>query len=311
MDLILTVSRTEWVVFGVIVLGMLAIDLAVFNRRAHEIRIKEALGWSVVWIAVSLLFNGYVWLRHGGEAATLFFTAYVVEKALSVDNLFVFLAIFTFFQIGLRHQHRVLFYGVIGALVMRALFIAGGTALLHRFDWVMYVFGAILIYTGVRIGSHAEGPMDPGESKIVRFIMKHMRVTNDLQSEHFFVREKGTLMMTKLFLTLIVIEFMDVLFAFDSVPAVLGISSSSFIVYTSNAFAVLGLRALYFVVAAGMARLRYLNVGLAAILVFIGLKMIVHRWVAVPTLLSLAVIALILTGAIVLSVLANKKEARK
>jgi tellurite resistance protein TerC len=308
MNLVIHISPAEWVVFALIVLGMLALDLAVFNRKSHAVRLGEAIVWSAAWIAVALLFNAGVFLVHGREAGTLFFTAWLVEKALSVDNLFVFLAIFTFFKIELRHQHRVLFYGVLGALVMRAIFIAGGTALLHAFDWFLYVFGAILIYTGVRIGAHSGGPLDPGESRVVRFATNHLRLTPQLQGDRFLVRLSGAWLATPLFLVLVVIEFMDVLFAFDSVPAVLGISSSSFIVYTSNAFAVLGLRALYFVVAAGMARLRYLNVGLAAILVFIGAKMIVHRWIDLPTVVSLAVIAALLAGAIFFSLRPRAKD---
>jgi tellurite resistance protein TerC len=301
MNLVIDVSPAEWAFFAISVLGLLAVDLVYFNRKAHEIGLREAIIWSIVWTVVALWFNLVVFVVHGSEAGALFFSAYLVERALSVDNLFVFLTIFVFFKIDARYQHRVLFFGVLGALVARALFIVGGTALLHAFDWIMYIFGAVLLYTAWKIGRQSGEPVDLEHSRFVRFATGHLHVTPVLQGDRFIARLGGRWVATPLLLVLVVVEFMDVLFAFDSVPAVLGISSSTFIVYTSNAFAVLGLRALYFVVAAGMARLRFLNVGLAAILLFIGAKMMVHHWVAIPTHISLAVIGVILAVAIVAS----------
>jgi tellurite resistance protein TerC len=296
-------TTIEWVIFWVIVVGMLALDLWVFNRKAHEIKLREAAIWSVVWIALSLAFNVYVWIDHGSDDALKFFTAYLVEKSLSIDNLFVFLAIFNFFRIPLQHQHRVLFYGVVGALVMRGIFIYAGTALLERFEWMMYLFGAFLIYTGFKLGFDKGEPIDPSK--------KYLRTTHELHESKFFVRSDGVLLATPLFLVLLVVEFSDVLFAFDSVPAVLGISKDPFIVYSSNIFAILGLRALYFLLAGMLNRLRFLNIGLAAILGFIGLKMVVADLVHIPILLSLGVIAIVLMVSIIASLLAEKREKAK
>lgn len=304
-------TTLEWAVFWALVVGMLALDLVVFNRKAHEIKLREAAIWSVVWVALSLAFNAYVWIDHGGDDALKFFTAYLVEKSLSVDNLFVFLAIFNFFRIPLLHQHRVLFYGVVGALVMRGIFIYAGTALLSRFDWMMYLFGAFLIYTAFKLGFDKGEPIDPSKTLIMRIAKKYLRTTHELHGSKFFVRSNGLLLATPLFLVLLVVEFSDVLFAFDSVPAVLGISKDPFIVYSSNIFAILGLRALYFLIAGLLTRLRYLNIGLAAILGFIGVKMLINEHFHVPILLSLAMIAVILTISIVASLRATKREAAK
>lgn len=302
-------TTIEWAAFWVIVVGMLLIDLVVFNRKAHEIKLLEAAIWSVVWTVVALIFNGYIWHDHGGTDALNFFTAYLVERSLSIDNLFVFLVIFNFFRIPLEFQHRVLFYGVVGALVMRALFIYAGTALLSHFDWMMYLFGAFLIYTAVKLAFDKGEPIDPSKTLIMRIARKYLRTTPELDGTKFFTRSNGLWLATPMFLVLLVVEFSDVLFAFDSVPAVLGITKDPFIVYSSNIFAILGLRAMYFLIAGMMTRLRYLNVGLAAILGFIGLKMLIEDLIHVPVLLSLGIIIVMLTIAVVASLWVDKRQA--
>ncbi len=301
-------SPLEWIVFAVIVLGMLALDLIVFNRKAHEIHLKEAALWSVVWIAISLIFNGYVWHQHGPEDGAKFLAAYLVEKSLSVDNLFVFLAIFGFFKIPAQYQHRVLFWGVLSAIVLRAIFIGTGTALLTTFHWMMYIFGAFLVYTGVKLGLSKSDSVNPADSWIMRFATKRLRFTPELHGTKFFIKQNGIRLATPLFMVLVVIEFTDVVFAFDSVPAVLGISTDLFIVYASNIFAILGLRALYFLLAGIMLKMRYLHLGLAMILVFIGLKMIAEKWVHVPIQISLIVILCLLLITVIASLAVRKKD---
>lgn len=298
----------EWVIFGVLVLGMLALDLFLFNRKSHDVRLKEAAAWSVVWICMALGFNVYIYFVNGGDLALKFLAAYLVEKSLSVDNLFVFLAIFSHFKVPSRYQHRVLFWGVIGALVMRMLFIAAGTALLSRFSWMMIVFGIFLIYTGFKLAVSKKEDYDPSHSPVMKFATRFLRFSKEIKSQKFFVRENGVRMATPLLLVLIIVEFSDVLFAFDSVPAVLGISDNFFIVYTSNVFAILGLRALYFLIEGAIAKLRYLNIGLAVILIFIGIKMVVSDYFHVPVAYSLAFIASALTLTIVFSLLLPEKK---
>ncbi|MCZ7582963.1 MAG: TerC family protein [Deltaproteobacteria bacterium] len=294
-------SSWEWFVFGALVVGMMALDLAVFNRHAHKVTMREAAAWSAVWIGLALAFNAGILFLHGKTSATEFLAAFLVEKSLSVDNLFVFLAIFKFFRVEKRHQHRVLFWGVVGALVMRALLIGAGTLLLSAFDWMLYVFGAFLIYTGLKLGVARDHHGDPTKSVAMRLATRYLRTTHEMHGERFFIVREGKRLATPLFLVLVIIEFTDVLFAFDSVPAVLAISRDMFIVYTSNIFAILGLRALYFVLAGVLDRFRFLDLGLAAILVFIGLKMAGEHWVHVPTEWSLAVIAAVLTISIAAS----------
>ena len=302
-------SLLEWGVFGFIIIAMLVLDLVVFHKEAHEVSMKEAIVWSIVWTVVALIFNGWVYYAHGTERGTEFLTAYLIERSLSFDNLFVFLAIFTYFHIPDRYQHRVLFWGIFGALVMRALFILAGTALLSMFTWTIYVFGAFLIFTGIKLGLSSGEPMDPSKSLILKLSRKYLRTTDQLEGTHFFVRKNGALYITPLFLVLIVIEFSDVLFAVDSVPAVLAISTDTLVVYSSNAFAILGLRALYFVLAALMGRFRYLGHGLAIILVFIGAKMMLAEVIHISSWISLAVIAVVLTGAILISWFNPEKKA--
>lgn len=298
----------EWVIFGALVLGMLALDLFLFNRKSHDIRLREAAIWSVVWITMALGFNVYIYFANGGDLALKFLAAYLVEKSLSVDNLFVFLAIFSHFKVPSRYQHRVLFWGVIGALGMRMLFIAAGTALLSRFSWMMIIFGIFLVYTGAKLAVSKKEDYDPSHSPIMKFATRFLRFSKDITSQKFFTHENGVRLATPLLLVLIIVEFSDVLFAFDSVPAVLGISDNFFIVYTSNVFAILGLRALYFLIEGALSKLCYLNIGLAVILIFIGIKMIITDYLHVPVGVSLAFIASVLTLTIVFSLLASRKK---
>lgn len=299
----------EWAIFAVIVLGMLALDLLVFHKRAHAVSMREAAGWSVVWVTLALLFGVFVWVEHGPDPALDYLTAWIVEKSLSVDNLFVFLAIFAHFGIRNEDQHRVLFWGVLGALVMRMIFIAAGAALLDRFSWMIFVFGGFLVYTGVMMGIGKKGDVDPESSRLLRFAVRHLRTTKELHGQKFLIREKGALVATPLLLVLVLVELSDVLFAFDSVPAVLGITTDLFIVYTSNVFAILGLRALYFLLTGAVARLQYLDKGLALVLAFIGGKMVVSPWVHIPVLASLAVVFAILGATVAASLMSKPPPA--
>ncbi len=295
-------SPVEWAIFGVVVLGLLLLDLLIFNREAHKISLKESAVWSIVWVGLALLFNVFVYIEHGAESGTQFLTAYLIEKSLSVDNLFVFLAIFNHFRIPSHFQHRVLFWGVVGALVMRALFIAAGVALLTHFAWLMYVFALFLVYTGIKLGFSRHENDDPSQGVAMRLAQKYLRTTPEYNGQKFFKHIDGRRFATPLFVVLVVIEFSDVLFAFDSVPAVLAISKDPFIVYSSNVFAILGLRALYFLLADVLNRLHYLGKGLAVVLVYIGIKMGVSEWLHVPPLASLGVIAAILTITVFISI---------
>lgn len=304
------VHTTDWVVFVVTVLGVMALDLLIFGRHSHHVSFRESTIRSLVWIGVSLAFNAYLFVRHGSDTAVPFFLAYVVEKSLSVDNLFVFLAVFSYFKIPDQHQQRVLFWGVFGAVVMRAIFILLGAALLAKFSWTMYVFGGFLIYTGVKLGfGGGDDDMDPANSPALRFAKRFLRTTPDLDGEKFITVKDGVRYATPLMLVLIVIEFTDVLFAVDSVPAVLAISDDLFIVYASNIFAIMGLRSLYFMLSGMMGRFHYLNFGLAAVLSFIGVKMVIHGWVKIGNWVSLGVILGVLTVSIVASLLRKPGRA--
>jgi tellurite resistance protein TerC len=295
-------SFVEWLIFGVIIIIFLAIDLLVFNKKAHKTSVKEAGIWSIVWIVLSLVFNYYVYRKHGHDLATQFFTAYIVEKALSVDNLFVFLAIFNYFRIADKYQHRILFWGILVAIVMRAVFIFAGTAIVHQFQWVMYIFGAFLVYTGIKFAFADTEEMDIGKNPVYVFANRHFKIINLPDKQDFFTRIDGKTYMTLAFLVLCIINIMDIVFALDSVPAVLAISTDIFIVYTSNIFAILGLRALYFVLVGAVLQFKYLNYGLTGILVFIGAKMLAVDFVHISATQSLLVIAAILSITIIASV---------
>ena len=301
-----------WTIFTIVVLCALAIDLGVFHRKTHEVGLREALLESAIWIAVSLSFNLWLYLSRSGEAGIEFLTGYLVEKSLSLDNLFIFLLIFQAFRIPKRSQHKVLFYGVLGALVMRALFVLAGVGLLQKFHAILYVFGALLLLTGLRMIPPKKKSMRPEENLIVRLARRVMPVAEEYKGEEFFVKSRGRRSATTLFLALIAVEAMDIVFAVDSVPAVLAITRDTFIVYSSNVFAILGLRALYFAMADLLPRFRFLRQGLGTILVFAGAKMLLSERLFVPTYISLAFIAVILAVTIVTSLLvtASKEPPR-
>jgi len=298
----------RWIAFNVFILLAIALDLRVFHRRPHKVGIREAALASCGWIGVSILFGVGVFYFREHQAALEFFTGYLIEKALSVDNLFLFLVIFRAFAVDERLQHRLLEWGVIGALVMRGAMVAAGTELIAHFSWVLYLLGAFLLYAGLRLLFINKEDIHPERSGLYRFASRHLRVTHEYQGERFFVRDAGKLLATPLFLVLLVVEVTDVTLAVDSIPAVFGITRDPFIVYTSNVFAILGLRALYFLLAGVLDRLRYLDEGLAIVLVFIGGKMIGEPWVHIPVDVSLLVVGGVLLIALVASLLIPVKK---
>lgn len=300
-----------WLGFGVVVLGMLALDLGVFHRRAHVVSLREAAIWSFVWVAISLLFNLGVWHWEGAGKALEFFTGYLIEKSLSVDNIFVFLVLFQYFGVEPRYQHRVLFWGILGALVMRGVLIAAGVVLIARFHWILYVFGAFLVWAGIKMMFHKPEDVHPERNPMFRWARKFLPVTNDYHGQKFFVREGGLWRVTPMFLVLLVVETTDLAFALDSIPAIFGITHDPFIVFSSNVFAILGLRAMYFLLAGVMHYFRYLNFGLSAVLIFIGLKMLSEKWIEIPTWLSLVIVGLLLSGAVAASLAANAADRRR
>lgn len=305
-----------WIGFNVFVLAMLALDLGVFHRKSHAVSGREAIIWSIIWITLSLVFNVVIyffWDRMmpgssytNREAALAFFTGYLIEKSLSVDNIFVFILIFSFFAVPAAYQHRVLFWGILGALIMRGILIAVGAALLEEFHWIIYVFGAFLIFTGIRMAMQHEENVHPEKNPVVKFFRRFMPVTENFEQDKFFIRRAGKLMATPLFLILLVVESTDLIFAVDSIPAIFAVTREPFIVYTSNVFAILGLRALYFLLANVMDKFQYLKYGLAAVLTFVGVKMVIVDFYKVPVGVSLGVVAGILT----ISVLASLWKAR-
>ena len=292
-----------WAGFTLFVLVMLALDLGVFHRRAHAIRVREALSWTLVWIALAMIFNVGVYFWFGSERALEFLTGYVIEKALSVDNIFVFLMIFSYFAVPAALQHRVLLWGILGALVMRAIFILLGAALLQMFHWVIYIFGAFLLFTGVKLLLQRGSEVHPERNPLFHLFRRFVPSVNDYRGARFIVVEAGKRYATPLLLVLVAIEATDIVFAVDSIPAVFAITRDPFIVYTSNIFAILGLRALYFALAGVIAMFYYLRVGLALVLVFVGAKMMLADLYKVPIMVSLAVIAALLAGSVVASLL--------
>jgi tellurite resistance protein TerC len=301
-----------WILFNVFALGMLVLDLTVFHRRGRVVRSGEALAWSAVWIALAAAFAALVFFWQGRQVALEFVTGYVLELSLSVDNLFIFLLIFRFFSVPEQHQHRVLFWGILGALLMRGFFIVAGVGLIHRFHWILYVFGALLIYSGIRLGFAGEHQVNPATNPAVKALRRFMPVTDDYQGGRFFVRGwKGNpgLYATPLLVVLAVIETTDVLFAVDSIPAVLAVTLNAFVVYTSNVFAILGLRSMYFAVSGLMKVFRFLHTGLALVLILVGLKMITADRFPVATHVTLAVVAGVLAVSVAASVrYPGKKE---
>jgi TerC family integral membrane protein len=297
-----------WVAFNVFVLAMLAVDLGVVHRRAHEVTLKEALLWSGIWIALALLFALGVYVWYGSQPALEFLAGYLIEKSLSVDNIFVFVLIFSYFKVPGRYQHKVLFWGILGALVMRAMFIFAGIALLQRLHWIIYVFGALLILTGIKMAMEKDKDLHPDKNPVLKLFRRLVPVTEDYHADHFFVKQGGQYAATPLFIVLLVVETTDVIFAVDSIPAILGITMDPFIVYTSNVFAILGLRALYFALAGVMRLFHYLHYGLSAILVFVGAKMLLADVYKLPVGVALGVIAGILLIAVLASVLRPRRD---
>ena len=296
-----------WIGFNIFVLAMLALDLGVFHRKAHTVSIKEASIWSVVWITLAMAFNAGVYFFSGPEPALQFFTGYLIEKSLSVDNIFVFGLLFTYFKVPAAYQHRVLFWGVLGALVLRGTMIVLGTSLLDAFHWIIYLFGAFLIFTGVRMLFHKEEEVHPERNPVLKLVRRIVPVTHGYERDHFIVRRAGQVLVTPLLLVLLVVETTDLIFALDSIPAIFAVTLDPFIVYTSNVFALLGLRCLYFVFANAMAKFSYLKLGLAVVLSFVGVKMVLADIYHIPTTLSLAVIAVVLATAIVASVVRARR----
>jgi tellurite resistance protein TerC len=302
-----------WVGFNAFILAMLALDLGVFHRRAHTVRVREAAGWSIFWVALSLIFNYGVFRFLGPQAGLEFLTGYLIEKALSVDNLFVFVLIFQYFRVPRELHHRVLFWGILGALVMRGLLITIGAILIARFHWILYVFGAFLAFTGVRLAIQEDQTVEPERNPLVRLVRRFLPVTAAYRGERFFVSEDSSetgrkrWMATPLFLVLLAVETTDLIFAVDSIPAIFAVTQDAFLVYTSNAFAILGLRALYSLLAGLILKFRYLRPGLAAILIFVGAKMLVADVYRIPTTVALGVVVGILAVSAVASLTLGRK----
>jgi len=301
-----------WVAFNVGVLALLALDLGVFHRRAHAVSMKEAGIWTAVWIFLSLLFAGGVWAGKGPEKALEFVTGYVIEYALSMDNVFVFVLIFTYFAVPAAYQHRVLFWGILSVLVMRGAMIGVGVTLIQHFAWVMYVFGAFLVYTGLKMFFHKGAEIHPEQNPLVRLCRRLFPMTSDYVDHRFFVRRDARLYATPLFLVFVVVNATDLVFAVDSIPAIFAVTTDPFIVFTSNVCAVMGLRSLYFLLAGAMHRFVYLQEGLAVVLTFVGAKMLIAWLVHIPTLLSLGTVALVLGVALAASLtIGRRRDARR
>lgn len=288
---------------------MLALDLGIFHRKAHVVRLKEALGWSVVWICLALLFDLVIYFWLGPEKSLQFLAGYIIEKSLSVDNLFVFLLIFSYFSVPSIYQHKILFWGILGALIMRAIFIAAGITLIEKFHWMIYLFGGFLIITGIKMAVQKDKEIHPEANPVLRLFRRFVPVTDQYDNDHFFVLKEGKRWATPLFVVLLLIETTDVIFAVDSIPAILAVTRDPFIVYTSNVFAILGLRALYFALAGIMQLFHYLHYGLSIILVFVGAKMLISDIYKVPIGVALLVIAGILVISVIASILRPRQEA--
>lgn len=305
------VNPIFWIIFSIIIVIMLALDLGVFNKKSHEIKLKEALSWVAVWISLAMIFNLVVLTQFGRTKALEFLTAYVIEYSLSIDNIFVFIMVFSFFSVRREYQHKVLFWGILGAVIMRAIFIFAGVALINRFHWIVIIFGAFLVFTGLKmLFQREEAKVEPEKNGLVRLFRKFLPVTDNNHGDSFFVRKEGKFFATPLFIVLLVIESTDLIFAVDSIPAVLAISKDTFIVFTSNIFAILGLRSLYFAVSGIMGLFRYLKIGLAIVLTFVGLKMLAAFFhFEIPVTLSLSIIVSILLISILASVIIKKDDS--
>jgi tellurite resistance protein TerC len=305
----ISVPAWAWVALVGFIFALLTFDILVVHRKAHDVHIREAAIESAVWITIGVAFTGVVALAFGGGAAGEYISGYLIEKSLSIDNVFVCALILSYFKIPAKYQHRVLFWGIFGALALRAVFIFAGVALIEKFDWVLYIFGAFLLYTAVKLVVEAEEELDPASGRFMRLINRLVPSSPDFDGQKLFTRHNGVRVATPLFAVLILIEFTDVLFAVDSVPAVLAVSREQFIVFASNAFAILGLRALYFLLADAHARFSFLKEGLAIILAFVGVKMLIAEWYHIPTWLSLVVIVIVLSAAIGFSLKADRSSS--
>ncbi len=298
-----TAQLIPWVLFTLFIVAMLAIDLGIFNRKDHEVKVKEALVWSGVWVGLALAFNAIVYFWKGQETAVQFFTGYVIEKSLSIDNIFVFLQVFAYFSVPVIYQHKILFWGVLGAIVLRAIFIVAGVALISKFHWIIYVFGAFLVFTGVKMVVTKNKEVHPEKNSLIRLLRRFMPITNDHEDGKFLIRRNGVIMATPLMAVLLVIETTDVIFAVDSIPAILAITTDPFIVFSSNLFAIMGLRSLFFALAGVVKRFHYVHYGLAAILAFVGVKMLASDLYKLPSATALAAVAAILSLSMIASVL--------
>lgn len=292
-----------WIGFIVLIVALLLLDLLWFHRKPHAIAMKEAFGWTCFWIALALAFNAFLYFELGTAKALEFSTGYILEKALSLDNVFVFIVIFRYFKVPPEYQHRVLFYGILGAIILRGVFIIVGAALLSRFEWLLYFFGAFLVYTAIKLLMQKDEGVHPEDNPILKWLRKLMPITHEYHGQKFFLKSEKGLMATPLFAVLVLVESTDVVFAVDSIPAIFGITRDPFIVYTSNIFAILGLRALYMLLAGIMDKFHYLKYGLGAVLLFIGIKMLISGWYHIPILLSLTVVGVLLGGSILISFL--------
>jgi tellurite resistance protein TerC len=304
------ISTYFWIGFHIFIFIMLALDLGVFHKHTHKVPVKEAVIWTAVWITLALLFNLLVYFEFGKTKALEFLTGYVIEYSLSVDNIFVFILIFSYFAVRDEYQHKILFWGIMGALIMRGIFIFAGVALINKFHWIVIIFGGFLVFTGIRMLFQKDTSVDPEKNAIVRFFKKFLPVTHNLHGDRLFVRENHRLYATPLFLVLLIIESSDLIFAVDSIPAILAISQDRFIVYTSNIFAIMGLRSLYFALSGIMGLFRFLKVGLAFVLTFVGLKMLAAYFkFEIPIVLSLVIIISILLISILASLVFKKVES--
>jgi tellurite resistance protein TerC len=302
-------SFVLWAGFNVFVLGMLALDLGVFHRKSHEVSVKEALTWTSVWITLAMLFNVFVYYYFDKATAVEFFTGYIIEKSLSIDNIFVIIMIFSYFKVPTAYQHKVLFWGILGALIMRVVFILVGIELIHKFHWLIYLFGGFLVYSGIKILSSEDTKLEPEKNPLVKLARRLFPFTPNYEGDNFFVTKDSKRWATPLFLVVILIEATDLIFAVDSIPAILAVSDDSFIVYTSNVFAILGLRSLYFALAGIEKYFKYLKYGLSAILIFVGVKMCITDFYKIPTDLSLIIIVFVLVISMLAS-MASKSDQR-
>ncbi len=299
------VSIWMWVGFNAFVLAMLAVDLGIFHRKAHEVSLREATAWSVVWVTLAMVFNGWIWYTWGKGPALEFLTGYLIEKSLSVDNIFVFVMLFSYFAVPRLYQHRVLFWGILGALLMRGVFIGVGAYVLEQFHWVLYLFGAILILTGIKMMMRQESH-SPENNPVLKWMRRVLPLTDRYHGQNFWIKEGAKWVATPLFLVLVMVELTDLVFAIDSIPAIFAVTKEPFLVYTCNVFAILGLRSMYFLLAGVVHRFVYLKYGLAAVLLFVGIKMILVDIYKIPTALSLAVVLSTITASIVASLVKTR-----